>query len=111
MNTDLRDQLSSNGKGLLGPGPAHLRLKKPKGPDVKHTNFRNCRHCGPNTHIANKCSSAPKAKKSAKGKKAAKAKSSVKVTVPEPSLVSTVADLFKPTNSFRPIVVWVPKKS
>ena len=56
----------SNGKGLFGPGPAHLRLKKPKGPDTEHSNFRNCRHCGLNTHIASKCSLAPKAKKSAK---------------------------------------------
>ena len=49
----------SNGKGLLGPEPAHLKLKKLKGPDAKNFNFGNCSHCGLNTHIASKCSSTP----------------------------------------------------
>ena len=101
----------SNGKGLLGPGPAHLWLKKPKGLDAKHSNFCNCRHCGLNTHITSKCSSAPNAKKSAKGKKAAKAESSSKATVPEPSPLSIVADSSLPNKSSGPIVLWVPKKS
>ena len=99
-----------NGKGLLAPGPAHLMLKKPKGLDVKHSNFRNCRHYGLNTHIASNCSLAPKAKKSAKGKKTAKTEFLAKATVPESSSVSTAADSSLPTNPYGLIVLWVPKK-
>ena len=101
----------SKGKGLLGPGPGHLRLKKPKGTDAKDFNFCNCRHYGLNTHIASKCSSAPNAKKFSKAKKAAKAESSAKATVPKRSLVSTATESSQPTNSSGPIILWVPKKS
>ena len=85
----------SNGKGLLGPRPAHLKLKKLKGPDDKNFNFRNCRQCGLNTHIASKCSSTPKVKKPTKGKKAVKTKVSAKATVLDLYSVSNGADSSK----------------
>ncbi|KAJ9542032.1 hypothetical protein OSB04_028538 [Centaurea solstitialis] len=37
--------------GILGHGPAHLKLKNPKGPSKSKT-YRNCYHCGQNHHIA-----------------------------------------------------------
>jgi hypothetical protein len=101
---------ASKGKGLLGSGPAHLRLKKPKGPDDKHFTFRKCQHCGLKTHIASKCPSAPKAKKIAKGKNVAKAEPSAKAPVPEPSAL-TDSDSSPPTNQAGPIMAWVPKKT
>ena len=38
----------SNAKGLLGPGPADLKLKSFKSLDAKHFVYRKCYHCGLN---------------------------------------------------------------
>ena len=50
----------SNAKGILGPGPADLKLKSFKSPDAKHFNYRKCYHCGLNDHVASKCHNATK---------------------------------------------------
>ncbi|KAJ9561429.1 hypothetical protein OSB04_006589 [Centaurea solstitialis] len=63
--------------GILGPGPAHLKFKTPKGPSKTKT-YRNCYHCGQNDHIASKCPHATKAEKAAKVKKDPKANKSAK---------------------------------
>ena len=46
---------ASDAKGLLGPGPAHLKLKRSKGPDAKHFTYRKCYHYGFNDHVVSKC--------------------------------------------------------
>ena len=97
----------SEAKGLLGPGPAHLRLKKPKGPEEKHFSYRKCHFCGLKTHIASKCPSAPKAEKSVKGKKSPEADLPAKGK----DGASIVSDSSPPTNQSGPSNMWVSKKT
>ncbi|KAJ9542179.1 hypothetical protein OSB04_028685 [Centaurea solstitialis] len=83
--------------GIIGPGPADQKLKKPKGPSKSKT-YRNCYHCSQNDHIASKCPHATKAEKAAKLKKGPKANKSAKgnkpliaesVTIPDPVKTKT----------------------
>ncbi|KAJ9561374.1 hypothetical protein OSB04_006534 [Centaurea solstitialis] len=83
--------------GIIGPGPADQKLKKPKGPSKSKT-YRNCYHCGQNDHIASKRPHATKAEKAAKVKKGSKANKSANgnkpliaetVTIPEPVKTET----------------------
>ncbi|KAJ9552804.1 hypothetical protein OSB04_016849 [Centaurea solstitialis] len=84
--------------GIIGPGPADQKLKKPKGPSKSKT-YRNCYHCGQNDHIASKCPHTTKAEKATKVKKGPKANKSAKgnkplnaetVTIPDPVKTETL---------------------
>ncbi|KAJ9556953.1 hypothetical protein OSB04_011567 [Centaurea solstitialis] len=81
--------------GILGPGPAHLKFKNPKGPSKTKT-YRRCYHCGQNDHIASKCPHATKAEKAAKVKKGPKANKSAKGKKP---LVTETATIPDPVNT------------
>ncbi|KAJ9552688.1 hypothetical protein OSB04_016733 [Centaurea solstitialis] len=82
-------------KCILGPGPAHIKFKNPKGPSKTKT-YRNCYHCGQNDHIASKCPHATKAEKAAKVKKGSKAIKSAKGKKP---LVAETAIIPDPINT------------
>ncbi|KAJ9557485.1 hypothetical protein OSB04_012099 [Centaurea solstitialis] len=81
--------------GILGPGPAHLKFKTPKGP-YKTKTYRNYYHCGQNDHIASKCPHAIKAEKAAKVKKGPKANNYAKGKKP---LVVESAIIPDPVNT------------
>ncbi|KAJ9541838.1 LOW QUALITY PROTEIN: hypothetical protein OSB04_028344 [Centaurea solstitialis] len=83
------------GGGILGPGPAHLKFKHPKGPSKTRT-YRNCYHCGQNDHIASKCPHATKAERAAKVKIGPKANKSAKGKKP---LVTKTATIHYPVNT------------
>ena len=114
----------SDTKGLLCPGPSHLKLKSSKGPCTKHFNFHKCYHCGLKDHVASKCPNAtkaeklakvkiiPKDEKSAKGKKVIKSDSSAKTAATDTeSSVKAVTDSTPPTDSSGPNTKWVPKET
>ncbi|KAJ9545017.1 hypothetical protein OSB04_024724 [Centaurea solstitialis] len=79
--------------GILGLGPANLKLKKPKGPSKTKT-YRNCYHCGQNDHIASQCPHATKAEKAAKSLPSSITISGLvaeTVTIPDPVKTKDVA--------------------
>ncbi|KAJ9536026.1 LOW QUALITY PROTEIN: hypothetical protein OSB04_un000809 [Centaurea solstitialis] len=108
----------SNAKGILGTGPAHLKLKNFLDP-TKRFLYRKCYHCGLNDHIASKCPDATKAEKSAKvkknpktsktvkGKKVVKTVSSVKTLASKTdNSVKAATDSTIPTYNSGSIVLW-----
>ena len=106
---------TSDAKGLLGPGPADLKMINFKSPDAKHLIYRKCYHCGLNDHVASKCPNATKAEKLAKVKiisksaKSAKERKSVKVESTAPDAETSAKAL---TNSSTPTnTKWVPKET
>ena len=114
----------SDAKGLLGPGPANIKLKNFKNPDATHFVYRKCCHCGLNYHVASKCPNATKAEnlakvkipstteKSAKEKKVVKAKSSAKTATPDAeTLAKAVTDSSTLTKNSGPNTKWVPKET
>ncbi|KAJ9560205.1 hypothetical protein OSB04_005365 [Centaurea solstitialis] len=86
--------------GILGNGPAHLKLKKSKGPSKCKT-YRNCYHCGQNDHIASQCPHATKAEKAAKVKKGPKANKSAKANKPLVAETATIPDPVKTETSVK----------
>ncbi|KAJ9566213.1 hypothetical protein OSB04_002179 [Centaurea solstitialis] len=93
-------RLKAKDIGILGIGPAHLKLKNPKGPSKSKT-YRNCYHCGQNDHIASKCPHATKAKKAAKVKKGPKANKSAKGKKPLVAETATIPDHVKTETSVK----------
>ncbi|KAJ9567015.1 hypothetical protein OSB04_002981 [Centaurea solstitialis] len=86
--------------GILGLGPANLKLKNPKGPSKSKT-CRNCYHYGQNDHIASKCPHATKAEKAAKVKKGPKANKSAKGNKPLVAETTTIPDPVKTETSVK----------